>query len=169
MLLEENPADARLTAYGPQHNPDWSSFYSDYLAAGQQAHAGFAGFSPHELVETVRQMGAAPVLAHPGALHKFTTGRRIMRLITELAHLGLAGIEAYTSWHQPQQAREYAQRANQLGLAVTTGSDYHGRVCKPGVQLGDPRWTPPCINQLAAHLFNRVNLNPDTSHGLIEQ
>ncbi len=157
MLLEKNPDDPRLRAYGPPHAPDWMAFYRDYLAPGQPAHARFEGFSPCELVDRVRQLGAAPVLAHPAALCRFTHSSQVTGLIRKLSRAGLFGLEAYTSWHQPHEAQEYNRLADRLGLAVTVGSDFHGKSCKPEVELGDPQWTPPCIHRKAVQLFRPID------------
>lgn len=151
-LLQENPGNSRLAKYLPAENPDWESFYQDYLAPGCPAHVPITGLSPHHLVDIIKQLGAVSVLAHPGALLKFSSNKQIISLIGSLARNGLVGIEAYTSWHSHSQASEFTKLANNLGLAVTVGSDFHGPICKPEVQLGDPEEVPPCVHQMARNI-----------------
>ncbi|NTW27843.1 MAG: PHP domain-containing protein [Coriobacteriia bacterium] len=75
--------------------------------------------SPEDLVAQICTFGAIPVLAHPGI-----TGAD--HLIESLVQVGLRGIEAYHSDHTPEQTLKYSQLADQMGLLVTGGSDYHG-------------------------------------------
>jgi predicted metal-dependent phosphoesterase TrpH len=47
-------------------------------------------------------------------------------ILAELANLGLDGVEAYHVCHEPRAAKKLHQRARDMGLLVTGGSDYHG-------------------------------------------
>lgn len=75
--------------------------------------------SPEAVISTVLQLGAIPVLAHPGVTQADS-------LLPELLGAGLMGIEAYHADHTPEQRERYAQLASDLGLLVTGGTDYHG-------------------------------------------
>jgi len=77
------------------------------------------GPSPAEVVTAVRGYGAIPVLAHPGV-----SGADA--LVDELVSAGLLGIEAYHADHAPQQREHYARIAEERGLLVTGGTDFHG-------------------------------------------
>jgi predicted metal-dependent phosphoesterase TrpH len=81
-------------------------------------------------VEKIRDAGGIASLAHPirvkGDVHA---------LMPELCDAGLNAIEAYHSDHTPADTATYLGLAQQYGLRVTGGSDYHGEV-KPGVRLG---------------------------------
>jgi predicted metal-dependent phosphoesterase TrpH len=74
---------------------------------------------PSEVVSRMRQLGAVPVLAHPGV-----TG--VDYLIPELVDAGLLGIEAYHADHTPEQRERYAKLAASLGVLATGGTDFHG-------------------------------------------
>jgi predicted metal-dependent phosphoesterase TrpH len=74
---------------------------------------------PAAVVANVRELGALPVLAHPGIT-------RADALIPELVEAGLAGLEAYHGDHTAEQCAHYATLASELGLLVTGGSDFHG-------------------------------------------
>ncbi len=67
----------------------------------------------------MRELGAIPVLAHPGV-----SGSD--RIIPALVSAGLLGIEAYHADHTDLQREEYANMAARLGLLVTGGTDFHG-------------------------------------------
>jgi predicted metal-dependent phosphoesterase TrpH len=75
--------------------------------------------SPEEVIRGVREMGAVPVVAHPGIT-------RVDDLIPDLAACGLLGIEAYHADHRPEQRTFYRDMADSLGLVATGGTDFHG-------------------------------------------
>jgi len=84
--------------------------------------------SPETVVSAMRELGALPVIAHPGVT-------RCDDLIPGLVAAGLQGIEAYHADHTPQQQADYAALAENLGLLVTGGSDFHGAAA-PNPALG---------------------------------
>lgn len=84
--------------------------------------------SPREVVGAIRELGAIPVLAHPGVT-------RADELLDELISAGLGGIEAYHADHTPAQRTHYARIAAERGLLVTGGTDYHGPGA-PNPELG---------------------------------
>ena len=59
-------------------------------------------------------------------------------LLKNLKSLGLAGIEVFYIEHTPEQEALYLKLAQELGLLVTGGSDFHGDN-KPEVTLGKIR------------------------------
>jgi predicted metal-dependent phosphoesterase TrpH len=75
--------------------------------------------TPGEVIATIRELGAIPVLAHPGV-----TGAD--PLIADMVDAGLLGVEAYHADHTAEQVAHYASLAARLGLLVTGGSDFHG-------------------------------------------
>lgn len=90
-----------------------------------------------DAVARIRQAGGVSSLAHPVRL----AGRDPileLRLIGQLAGMGLMGIEAYHSDHSSEDTARYLDYARKFGLAVTGGSDFHGDT-KPGVRLGAGR------------------------------
>lgn len=87
--------------------------------------------SPQEAISWVREAGGVPVLAHPGAT---MGGLDPEAALSELASAGLAGVEAWTTWHKETTSERYAALARKLDLAITAGADYHGPVVKPFVK-----------------------------------
>lgn len=70
------------------------------------------------------------MLAHPGNNLK---GR--FDLFVKMVEAGLDGVEAFSSYHNPQTGEYFYQTASNLGLLITCGSDYHGKT-KPSIKLG---------------------------------
>ncbi len=82
----------------------------------------------------IRASGGVAVFAHPGDRFHLPEDEAVF---AELAAAGMAGIEAYTSYHNGGQSRAFAALARRLGLVATAGSDFHGAAVKPHVWLGD--------------------------------
>ena len=117
--------------------------------------------------------GGVAVLAHPSTLNLTLTELR-----TELTHivqtrqLPLTGLEAFSSRHTAEQASEYSQLADELGLVVTGGSDFHGKN-KANVDLGkfgggDEEWKRRGADGLE-ELRQRMeaHMSRDEFHGLL--
>jgi predicted metal-dependent phosphoesterase TrpH len=81
-------------------------------------------------IALIDDMGVIPVLAHPGNNLKGRTD-----LLGSLVELGIRGIEAYSTYHTPSQNYYFFQKAQEYGLVITGGSDFHGKT-KPSVFLG---------------------------------
>ena len=60
---------------------------------------------------------------------------RLRELITDCLSCGLDGIEALYSTYQPGDERYIRRLAEEYGLAVSGGSDFHGSN-KPHIRLG---------------------------------
>ena len=56
--------------------------------------------------------------------------------MVELKNDGLGGLECYYSTHSQEQTDQYVTLANQFGLFITGGSDFHGEKVKPQIELG---------------------------------
>ncbi len=90
--------------------------------------------SPEEAIALIHQAGGKAVLAHPGLLKM---GKRWQEsLISGLTEAGLDGIEAFYHKHTFMQTKYYKKLANQYGLAVSCGSDFHGEKVKSNVPFG---------------------------------
>lgn len=103
-------------------------FYKDYFMEGRPASVPRRNFGLLEVLEEVPRTGGVPVVAHPGAyFQKVTRGD-----LVALKEKGLAGLEVYTSYHDPEQTRRYLTYAQALDLVPTAGSDFHGAI-KPHI------------------------------------
>ncbi|MCP6769786.1 PHP domain-containing protein, partial [Klebsiella pneumoniae] len=72
-----------------------------------------------------------PVLAHPAV----TLGIDHNAIINDFLECGIAGVEAFTTWHTPEQRDHYSQFCQERGLLATCGSDFHGS-SKPHIHIG---------------------------------
>jgi predicted metal-dependent phosphoesterase TrpH len=63
--------------------------------------------------------GGVAVLAHPGTLRRDD-------LIPGFKAMGLLGIEVWHPKHDETRVRHYRAMAEELGLVITGGSDFHG-------------------------------------------
>jgi hypothetical protein len=84
-----------------------------------------------EAVKMVHEAHGTATIAHPGA------NGVTRQELKSLADLGLDGVEAFHPEHPPNQADSLVRIADELGLAVTAGSDYHGPSVQPDRKLGD--------------------------------
>jgi predicted metal-dependent phosphoesterase TrpH len=127
VLVEQNAADPRLAPYRESRG----RLFADWFA-GDRPLATERSYQPElpEAIDWVLSAGGVPVLAHPGA----TLGDIDPEAaFAELGAEGLRGIEAWTTWHRPEQSERYAALAEAAGLTVTAGADFHGPTVKPFV------------------------------------
>jgi len=108
-----------------------------YLKNGGKAYVAKYRFPPAEALDMIREAVGIPVLAHPFTLG-LGSAMALRDLLRDLQALGLAGIEVFYAEHTPEQEARYLKLAQELGLLVTGGSDFHGDN-KPDVTLGNIR------------------------------
>jgi len=93
--------------------------YSKYINNNSSVYVKRKTVSPHDAVEVIYDAGGIPVIAHP---HDIDIAEQ---LIKELMNNGLRGIEAYHRKHSPAIVEYFSSMAEELGLIVTGGSDFH--------------------------------------------
>jgi predicted metal-dependent phosphoesterase TrpH len=113
---------------GGGHAESVSDAFERLIGRGRPFYVPKPVAEPPAVVDTLVSAGGVPVLAHPGIT-------QVDDLIPSLVDAGLAGLEAYHGDHTDEMQRRYADMADDLGLVVTGGSDYHGPDA-PGVDLG---------------------------------
>lgn len=87
-----------------------------------------------ECFDLIIKSGGIPVLAHPNSLE--LNNVELLKLIKEMVKYGLQGIECYHSSFSKEESNFYLDIANEFGLLVSGGSDFHGKGVKPGIELG---------------------------------
>jgi len=104
--------------------PDRSAAFRAYLNPGRPAYVNRYAAPLVEMVRIVDEAGGVSVIAHPWGRH----GPESMpeSALTELAGLGLAGIEVDHQDHSPADRERLRSIARALGLVVTGSSDHHG-------------------------------------------
>lgn len=112
-----------------------------------------------EAIAEIRRLGGVAVLAHPTTI---CSDRQLLwRVICELTEMGLDGIELYNNLALPEDVEFLKRRAEERGLLLTAGSDYHG--IETGIEMGRGRGgmsfsgglIPPLRERLAARWAER--------------
>ncbi|HSF31034.1 MAG TPA: PHP domain-containing protein [Candidatus Tectomicrobia bacterium] len=101
--------------------PDIHTAFKDYLIP---CNVPKYYMPADEAVALIRRARGLSSVAHP----RFMTADRVRlrQVILELRGLGLDGVEAYHSDHSAEDRLYFIRLANQLGMLITGGSDYHG-------------------------------------------
>ena len=115
---------------GERSDNPYVNFYWDYYSQGKPCYAKIDYPAMEETIDIIHRNHGAAVLAHPGVNLK---GKEY--LLEDILGLGLDGIEAFSSYHSPEQAERFYEAAQKNHLLVTCGSDYHGKT-KPSVAIG---------------------------------
>jgi predicted metal-dependent phosphoesterase TrpH len=107
--------------------------FDRFLAEGKPAYVPRELPSPAEAISWIKAARGLAVLAHPTWVK--VAEQSLVDLVRQLKADGLDGVEVYYSTHAARQTREYLSLAQQLGLLVTGGSDFHG-LTKPDIEVG---------------------------------
>lgn len=107
--------------------------FDRFLSEGKPAYVPRDLPSPAEAIHWIKAARGLAVLAHPTWVT--LTDQSLTELLLRLKAEGLDGMEVYYSTHAARQTREYLSLAQQLGLLVTGGSDFHG-LTKPDIEVG---------------------------------
>ena len=106
--------------------------------------AGFKSerIGPAETIEAILGSGGIPVLAHPfyGSGDQLILGDEMDARLRHLMDMGLKGVEAFYSGFSVKLIKQMLSFADEYGLYVTAGSDYHG--VNKLVKLGDTGFDP---------------------------
>lgn len=117
-----------------------------YLTHNGLAYVDFMMNPFFEAVETIRNSGGIPVLAHPGLIGDDG-------LVLELVKDHKIGLEVYYHYFGPRRQElisKYEVMARELGLLATGGSDYHG-IYSPDIQLGSIMVPEQVVLELEAY------------------
>ncbi|HYH50320.1 MAG TPA: PHP domain-containing protein [Acidimicrobiia bacterium] len=104
-----------------------------WLANGRPAYLDRERLLPAEAIRLAHASGAVTVLAHPTSLGYDEA--QLERFVAGLAADGLDGLECEYGRYPVELRARLRALAERLGLAVTGGTDYHGRY-KPDLSLG---------------------------------
>lgn len=130
------------------------AFGDAWLGSGGRYYVRKASVPLEEAVGLVRESGGVTVLAHP-ARRGYLVPESVIR---RLADAGLDGIEANHPWHDDADRSRLTQLAQECGLLVTGGSDYHGAF--KAEDVGDRLTHPEVYFSLVALAADRGGLAP---------
>ena len=129
----ENRHDKRLLPYrdgGDRSDMPYLNFYRDFCTKSKPAFIEKQYPDLRSVIQIITQAGGVPILAHPGDSLS-DPEKQLLSVVKE----GLLGIEAFSSYHSPEMSRYFVDKADEFGILVTCGSDFHGRN-KPAIALG---------------------------------
>lgn len=115
---------------GNRSDNPYVNFYWDYCSQGKPCYTGMTYPDLRDVIDIIHQNNGKAVLAHPGINLKDNYD-----MLDQLIPLGLDGIEAYSSYHDPKTAQWFFMKARRHNLFVTRGSDFHGKT-KTIIKLG---------------------------------
>ncbi len=113
--------------------------YAKYINNNSEVYVERNTVSPHDAVEIINEAGGIPVFAHPIDVEIAD------KLTQQLANCGLRGIEAYHRKHSPAAVEHFSTLAEQYGLIVTGGSDFHAPSLNHGTILMGKNFIPDWI------------------------
>ena len=108
--------------------------FDRYIGKEAPYYVDKARLSISDSISLIRKSGGIPVLAHPKTLN-IPSPEEAEAYFSDLKEMGLMGIECYYYSHSKRETKFYLNIANELGLLVTGGSDFHG-ANKPDAKLG---------------------------------
>ena len=110
--------------------------FEEYLGVRGKAYVPKDKLTPQAGIAALKKDGALAVLAHPYLLS--LPEPRLREMLVQLKSHGLDGLEVLYPEHGFEDQRRFRRLAEELGLAQTGGSDFHGGV-KPDIELGRGR------------------------------
>jgi len=124
------------------HVADTREAFEKWLGAGLPAFVPRSGPSPEAVIGTIHRAGGLASLAHPGRTQ--IDGR-----IAALRDAGLDALEVHHPDHDAAAVERYRRMADDLGLLITGGSDYHGDPVH-GIAIGAATLPPDAWERLYA-------------------
>ncbi|MDR1629193.1 MAG: PHP domain-containing protein [Oscillospiraceae bacterium] len=107
--------------------------FERYLSFGCPAYCGRQAMTARECVELIKACGGYAFLAHPHLTKK--TDGVLLDFLKELQGYGLDGLEGYYTDYTPEMQQKYQTVAQQLGLKICGGTDFHADM-KPHIKIG---------------------------------
>lgn len=113
--------------------PDVRTVFAEYLGENCRCYIDRPKISPVEAVTLIREAGGLAVLAHPVLCQ--LEEAQLRQMILEMKDAGMCGLEAVYSENTKEDEGRMRALADQAGLLITGGSDFHGKN-KPDIHLG---------------------------------
>ena len=109
--------------------------FDKYLIPAYEKNRSYSkGLTYNECIELINNSGGIPVLAHPKSLK--LEEKEFVDFLKKMIDCGLQGIEVYHSSHSKEEMELYKKIALEYGLLISGGSDYHGKLVKPDIEVG---------------------------------
>jgi len=125
--------------------------FREYMGKGAKCYVPKVNMPLKNAISRILDAGGVPVLAHPFQYE--LTEPQLRELITLVRGMGCVGMECIYARYDAEQRECLSRLAEEYGLIVTAGSDYHGTP-KPDILLGDIRGDYEQVRQLKAKAAN---------------
>lgn len=116
---------------GARSDNPYVNFYWDYYAQGKPCYTEVKFPSLEETIKIINDNGGVAVLAHPGNNLK---GQ--FEIFDEMVKVGIQGVECFSNYHSKEVNEYFYNKAKELDILYTCGSDFHGKT-KPAIVLGE--------------------------------
>lgn len=104
-----------------------------YLENGKYAYCGKQTLTDEEAIRLIKDCGGVACVAHLHLTKK--SDDELREFLTRLKACGLDGIEGYYTDYTPEMQTKYHALANELGLILSGGTDFHAKM-KPHISIG---------------------------------
>ena len=99
--------------------PDMQTAFEKYIGNDAPAYAPRMRLLPERAIEIIHNAGGVAILAHAG---RYASP---LEVANEMVDYGIDGIEVFYPTHEPEFREALLKIANERGLLVTGGSDFH--------------------------------------------
>lgn len=120
---------------GRRSSPAPVNFFWDRCQPGSDLFVKAEHPDLKDAIRKVHKAGGLAIIAHP-----YRTFYKQDALLEELIEAGVDGLEVYSNYHSPEQTKWYKAFAQNHGLLMSCGSDFHGEK-KPDIEMGDYHMT----------------------------
>lgn len=124
--------------------------FDRYVGNGGPADVPREKLTPQQAVNEVHAAGGVVLAAHPTFI-----GEAYEEAIRAFAALGLDGIETYYKHYAPETVERHRALGEELGLAHSGGSDYHGIGNPDDREIGDIAFPAERVAAFVAFLASR--------------
>ncbi len=107
--------------------------FDKYLSYGRPAFVERTTLSPEKAIEIIKNSGGKSSLAHLNQIGK--SDDELYKILTHLKSAGLDAVEGYYTEYTHDMSLRYQRIAEDVGLKLTGGSDFHGKN-KDGYNIG---------------------------------
>lgn len=121
--------------------------FDKLLGPGKPAFVPKPRFMAEEIISLIKNANGIAILAHPIYLN-FKSTQELYEFIRNLADYGLDGVEIFYPNTPKKMVHRLLKITDKLNLLISGGSDYHGKIIRPEVNLGTGRgdlYIPDCL------------------------
>lgn len=127
--------------------PSIPEAFRNYLFRGRPGYVETKRILPEDAIALIHQAGGLAILAHPCKIKA-----DVAALVARLHQAGLDGLEAFYPTATPGQRETYISMAQQYGMLLSCGSDFHGDN-RPDNVLGSTWQDTPLLAPIQTRLL----------------